>query len=133
MYEYRARCVHVIDGDTIDVLMDLGFEISHKMRLRLAGVNTPERGQPGYAEAAQAVSDLILGREVIVRTHKDRQEKYGRYLGEVLAVGADRTVNQILLDNQLAVPYAGGARWLTGENTPTDTRWLPLCENDLEI
>ncbi len=110
MYEYRAHCTKVVDGDTIDVTVDLGFDVLHKMRLRLAGVNTPERGQPGYTEAGNEVRNLILDRDVIIRTEKDRQEKYGRYLAEILIPESDATVNQTLLDKQLAVPYSGGKR-----------------------
>lgn len=80
MYQYEATLLRVIDGDTVDLLVDLGCDISIKMRCRLFGINTPERGQPGYLEANNALTSLLEGTPLIVETIKDRKEKYGRYL-----------------------------------------------------
>ena len=56
MYQYSATVYNVVDGDTIDVVVDLGFKITTKQRLRLNGIDTPEKGQPGFNEAKEWLS-----------------------------------------------------------------------------
>jgi len=103
MYEYRAKVTHVVDGDTIDVRVDLGFKIYFDIRLRLFGIDTPElRGEEYEAgmKAKRFVEEKVLDREVIVKTHKDKTGKYGRYLAEVFY--DDVSLNQTLLGVGLA-------------------------------
>lgn len=91
MFTYRAHCYNVVDGDTVDLEIDLGFNILVKERFRLAGINTPEihgvkKESEEYAkgmEAKREVERLILGRDVIVVTDKDKKGKYGRYIATV--------------------------------------------------
>jgi len=125
MYEYRARCTNVIDGDTIDVVIDLGFSIAHTLRLRLAGINTPERGETGYRQATEALRSLVLNQDIVVRTQKDRQEKYGRYLAELIIPATGQTANQVLLEQGLAKPYDGGKRTLVADVLMTDEVAMP--------
>lgn len=91
MYTYRAKIVNIVDGDTFDAVVDLGFSIYQKDRFRLYGIDTPETYRPSckaeleHGKAAkQLVEELILGKEVIIRTEKDKKGKYGRYLADVL-------------------------------------------------
>lgn len=105
-YLYRATVVRAIDGDTLDVRVDLGFRIVHEMRVRLYGVNTPERGQAGYSEA-QAVIAAHEGHEVEIKSHKP-QDKYGRWLAEVFVNGTSLT--ETLIAGGYGVPYFGGPR-----------------------
>ena len=107
-YTYRATIVRWVDGDTVWLTIDLGFRMSATTDFRLYGINTPERGQPGYAEAtAQAKALAPVGSEVLVTTYK-APDKYGRWLAEIFANGID--VNQTLITEGLAVPYFGGTK-----------------------
>ncbi len=85
MYEYRARVLKVVDGDTIDFEIDVGFHLRLSMRIRLRGVDTPEvRGpsrEQGLAAAAFVRSQLPVDSTVLVQTHKIG--KYGRYIADV--------------------------------------------------
>ena len=103
MFEYRARIVRVIDGDTVEADIDLGFQVSLRATLRLTGIDTPEVRGPDRAEGLAATEYLNLlleklagpERQVTVRTQRDRTGKYGRYLGE-LVVG-ERNLNEALV------------------------------------
>ena len=85
MYEYRAKVDRVVDGDTVDFIVDLGFKISFKIRTRLAGVNTPERGKTDFKKATVMLENLLLAHADedgynIIQTDKDKTGKYGRWL-----------------------------------------------------
>lgn len=85
MYEYNAEIIDVYDGDTMTFLVDLGFSITVKEKLRLAGINTPEVRGPekenGY-KVRDYVKKLILGKKVKIRVYK--KGKFGRYIAEVI-------------------------------------------------
>lgn len=107
MFEYRGAVFNVVDGDTLDVEVDLGFKISTKQRIRLAHVDTPERGQEKYAEAKKLVEDLTLKKNVFLRTSK--LSKWGYYLAEVITeTGQD--VAQVLISQNLSQKYEGGKK-----------------------
>ena len=114
MFEYRARILRVIDGDTVEAEIDLGFQVSLRATLRLAGIDTPEVRGPtrDSGRAATEYLELLLNklagpkREVTVCTQRDRTGKYGRYLAVLVA--GDRNLNEALVQ-------AGHARTL--ENT----------------
>lgn len=107
MYEYQATVVRVVDGDTVDVDIDLGLRVwKRKERLRLAGLNAPEMSTPEGVDAKVYLLTLIpAGTLVVVRTTVDRTEKYGRYLADVLVGG--QSVNQMLLLSEHALPWNG--------------------------
>ena len=106
VYIYKAKVVNVVDGDTIDVDLDLGFRVTTRQRVRLYGVNTPERGQPGYQEAKNLLMAL-LGVEVGLQSYKP-DDKYGRWLAAVY--NGNTSISQLLIDKGLGVPYFGGSR-----------------------
>jgi micrococcal nuclease len=112
VYEYDARFVRVIDGDTVDLVIDLGLDVQLTIRVRLAGVNCPERsaGAP-WRLASEFTQEWLVaaGASVSIRTVKDRREKYGRYLAWVYPRGGfdQPTLNQRLLDSGHAVPMGG--------------------------
>lgn len=85
MYEYKAKVLNVVDGDTVDFMVDLGFHTFVKIRARLVGVNTPERGDKNWAKATNMLSQLLTekGESFIIKTKKDKTEKYGRWLVEI--------------------------------------------------
>jgi micrococcal nuclease len=113
MYEYSCEVRRVVDGDTVDVTMDLGFNILHKCRVRLYGIDTPEsrtrdpdekvRGKMASAFLKEAIN---TGDQVVIQTKlKDSKGKYGRVLGTVVVDGVD--INQFMVKNYLAAAYFG--------------------------
>lgn len=101
MFTYKAVVLNVVDGDTIDVRVDLGFRIFTTQRIRLSRIDTPERGQNGFAEARDFLIDLIEGKTITLRTHG--VSKWGHFLGDVILDGQD--INQLLLEKNLARPW----------------------------
>ena len=111
MYEYRAKVEKVVDGDTIDVIIDLGFKILTTQRLRLARVNTPEiyrrsKDSEEYRRGMEAKEYVIRrleenGNEFLLKTFK-HPGKYGRYIAEVHLEDSGKTLNQELLEKGLA-------------------------------
>lgn len=117
MYEYRAKILRVVDGDTLDVEISLGFDIYKRERLRLNRINTPEVRGADSARGKQASSRVAalapVGSTVMIRTIKDSQEKYGRYLAEVFIEQKSAplmNLNDALVAEGLAVAYDGGKR-----------------------
>lgn len=108
MYEYKAKVLDVHDGDTITAEIDLGFHVNIEAKVRFYGINAPEitgATRDAGLRSKQRVIDLISGKDIIIRTKKDKQEKYGRWLGEIYLPNNDTPVNQMLLDEGLAVKY----------------------------
>lgn len=105
MYTYRCTILKVIDGDTVDADVDLGFDIHAKMRFRLAGINAPEMKTPeGRAARDYLILMMPPESEFMVNTEKDRREKYGRYLGTFFnPKNTGRTINQLMVDSGNAV------------------------------
>lgn len=119
MYEYRVRKVHkIVDGDTIDVDIDLGFNVSYYQRVRLAGIDTPEsRTTDKYEkelglEVKKKLGELLANAEdVIIRTEKpDSTEKYGRVLGWLFIKGQEQSINHALIAGGYAWEYMGDAK-----------------------
>lgn len=114
MYEYRARCIRVVDGDTFDLCVDVGFHMTATCRFRLLGVNAYEMNssdEVGRVLALQAKElaqiTLMTGKEwpLVIRTQK--ADSFGRWLAEVEYSdnGAMRSFSQLLLEKKLAVPF----------------------------
>lgn len=107
-YEYRGTVVRWVDGDTVDMNIDLGFHLTMAGRFRLDGIDTPERGRPGSLEAkARAEALAPVGSHVMVLTEKG--DKYGRWLA-VVCPPEGPPVNVTLVYEGLAKPYDGGAK-----------------------
>ncbi len=102
----RCRVINVVDGDTVDLEIDLGFFCATKVRARLYGVDTPERGQPGWAEATLRLRELApIGSNIIVHSYKPK-DKYGRFLAVLFAPeGGSCSINQQLINEGLAKVY----------------------------
>lgn len=105
-YVFTAHVYNVVDGDTIDVEIDLGFRLMIKQRLRLNGIDTPERGQLGYAEAKNAMEKYILDKDVILTTYK--ASKYGYYLADIEF--DNQKINTLMISEGYAKPYFGGTK-----------------------
>lgn len=105
-YLYKAKITDVYDGDTCTAEVDLGFGIKFKMKLRLKDIDTPEiRGEerPEGLRVRDLVREMILGKEVIIESFKDRTGMYGRYLADIYI--DDLHLNKWLLDTGNATPY----------------------------
>ena len=109
MYIYKVKLVKVIDGDTSDLEVDLGFRTYVEDRFRLYGINTPERGKPGYKEATDFCKQWFANNAGIayIKSFKPYRDKYGRYL---VALYKDDTLtgqslNDELVQANLAVVY----------------------------
>jgi len=116
MYEYFVKEVkNVVDGDTIDVVIDLGFDILFASRVRLAGIDTPESRTTDKAEKALGLEAkeylkkyLKDAKSVVIRTEKmDSSEKYGRILGWVYVNGDSESLNNKMINDGYAWGYLG--------------------------
>lgn len=116
MYEYSCTVERVVDGDTIDVVLDLGFDILYKSRVRLYGIDTPEsrtrdldekaRGKLAGAFLKNAIDN---GTKVVIQTKlKDSRGKFGRVLGDVVVDGVN--INQLMVENYHAAAYFGQSK-----------------------
>lgn len=115
-YVYKAHLVRVVDGDTVDADLDLGFGVAYHRRLRLWGINAPEtrtrdaeEKAAGLLATAALLERLISEPHFYVQTLKDTEGKYGRPLAILwTSLEADVSINQYLVDSGLAVPYMDG-------------------------
>jgi len=116
VFEYRIKqVIKVVDGDTIDVDIDLGFSISYSQRLRLAGIDTPESRTTDKLEKTLGLESkeylkykLKDAKKIVVKTEKpDSSEKYGRILGWIYLDGNDKSINEQMIEDGYAWPYMG--------------------------
>jgi micrococcal nuclease len=119
MYEYYVRKVeNVVDGDTIDVLIDLGFDILFQSRVRLAGIDTPESRTKDLKEKALGLESkeylkkhLKDAKSVVIKTEKmDSSEKYGRILGWLYVNGDTESINDKMINDGYAWGYLGDTK-----------------------
>ena len=119
MYEYRVKKVlKIVDGDTIDVDIDLGFNVSYTQRVRLAGIDTPESRTTDLKEKAlglevkEYLKHLLEDAEdIIIQTEKpDSSEKYGRILGWLFINDEEISVNEKMINDGYAWEYDGGTK-----------------------
>jgi micrococcal nuclease len=119
MFEYRVKTlIAVIDGDTIDVEIDLGFDISITKRVRLAGIDTPESRTTdkyektlGLEVKALLKQQLTAAKTIVIKTEKpDSSEKYGRVLGWLYLDGAETSFNETMVASGYAWSYMGDTK-----------------------
>jgi len=117
MYEYNCKIVRIIDGDTVDVDIDLGFAVwLNKQRIRLFGVDTPESRTRDAEEKKFGIlaknfvkGRLPIGSNQVLRTRlDDSRGKFGRILGEFVL--DETTLNQLLIVTNNGVPYFGQSK-----------------------
>lgn len=115
MYEYLIKnIIKVIDGDTVDVLIDLGFNVSIKERIRINRIDTPESNSKNVQERQLAIEAkefvanwLVNQNKLIIKTTKD--DKYGRMLGEIFNERSE-CLNDLILQKGYAWEYDGGEK-----------------------
>ena len=111
MFEYRAKVLKIVDGDTIDVMIDLGMGVHRKERLRFSRINAWEtRGKDkvkGKLAKARVIELIPVGEKILVKTEKDKRGKYGRYLVEIFILDEPlaKNLNDLLLNEGHAVLY----------------------------
>ena len=118
MYTYHAEVLRVVDGDTVDVLIDVGFSTFRKERVRLYGINTPETRTRDLEEKARGIAakDYLQKRvddykgHIIIKTELDNKGKFGRILGELFSPDSKINLNKELLQEGFAEEYFGGSR-----------------------
>jgi len=116
MYEYRIKEVaRIVDGDTIDIVIDLGFSLTKKERVRLAGIDTPEcrtrdldEKQMGLEAKAFLTRRLADGEPSGLKVQTKKDGKYGRMLGTIF-VGR-QNINEEMVDRGFAWKYDGGTK-----------------------
>lgn len=115
MYEYSATVERVVDGDTVDLMVDLGFDVWRRDRFRLYGINAAEHNTVSGKAATAFLATLIpTGTVLTISTYKDKLDKYGRMLA-TLTTADGKSVNDTMVSTGHAVPYFG-----TGpKNVPT--------------
>jgi len=109
MYKYEAQVLRVIDGDTLDLFIDLGFKVGFNTRIRMIGIDTPEKWHP-YGKVVKAyLQQELEGKTIFLDVTK--KDKYGRYLGVVyLNNGDELSVNDHLISIDMAKAYHGASR-----------------------
>ena len=116
-FSYRINKVtKVVDGDTIDVIMDMGFDIMYKSRVRLFGIDTPESRTRNLDEKKRGLlakkylqEALKAGNKLSIKTYKDNETgKFGRILGDVFIDG--KSINAQMVKDFMAVPYTGQSK-----------------------
>ncbi len=111
---FFASAPRVIDGDTVELTCDTGFYSTHRVKFRMAGIDTPELKQAGGSDARQAITGLLAGfGDKPFAIHSEGVDKYGRWLATIPlyeSAGPLDTINQRLIELGFAVPYSGGAR-----------------------
>ena len=118
-YIYRIKQIlKVVDGDTIDASIDLGFDISLEKRIRLAGVDTPESRTTDLKEKAMGLESkewlkkkLEGAKDIIIKTElPDSTEKYGRIIGHLFINGQEISLNTQMINDGYALAYDGGTK-----------------------
>ena len=115
MFEYKCKVTKVVDGDTVDVDIDLGFGVwLRDQRVRLYGIDTPESrtSDPFEKQYGKAATEFLKkwldGGDITIKTHKDGRGKFGRILGELWVF--DTNVNKKMIEEHHAVEYHGQSK-----------------------
>ena len=120
MYEYRIKkVVKVVDGDTLDLEIDLGFSLTKKERCRVAGIDTPEcrtrdREEKQYGMAAKVYMAGMLKNATNLRVKTEKDGKYGRMLGWIYCDEYEESLNERMVMDGYAWQYDGGTKRIFG-------------------
>ena len=106
-YKFNGQVIRVIDGDTFDALVDLGFHVITTQRFRMLGIDAPEKGTPGANEATAYLSSQILNKNVVIQSYKG--DSFGRWLATVWLkddTNQDSSINGEMIKLGLAKVYS---------------------------
>ena len=125
MYEYKVKITRVVDGDTVDAELDLGFDIIYRDRIRLMGIDTPESRTRNKREKSLGLESKVRLKElcsvhkgnILLKTAKEGKGKFGRILGDLYPIDSKVSLNAMLVTEGHARPYFGGSKNETGEWT----------------
>ena len=113
-HNYSAKLVRIVDGDTCDAMIDLGFNVWVKKRIRFYGVDTWESRTRDLEEKAKWLEAKAFTKDILENSDEGKFDirshgvgKYGRVLGELFVKGQDKSVNELLKDNGHAYEYHG--------------------------
>ena len=120
-YEYTAKLERVVDGDTCDALIDLGFNTWVKKRIRFKGVDTWESRTRDLDEKKKGLAAKAFTKDLLENSDEGKfvlksygVGKYGRVLADLFVKGNDKSINQLLLENGHAYEYEGGKKKVFG-------------------
>ena len=129
MYVYKCKVTRVVDGDTVDVVLDLGFSIDYRDRVRLMAIDTPESRTRNLKEKKLGLESKARLKELctyykgelVLQTSKQGKGKFGRILGSLFPTDGDQSLNEQLIEEGHARPYFGGSKdelgaWAKEEN-----------------
>lgn len=113
LWDFRARIVNVVDADTVDAVIDIGFRLTTEQRLRLLGINTPElhaKDAVTRLAAQQATAAVLLWVDTLegewpVILHTEKSDAFGRWLATITPRAGGPSLNQYLLNSGFAVPF----------------------------
>lgn len=101
-YDFSAKVIRVVDGDTVILLVDLGLRLYHEISVRMEGINAPERYAVGGPESTAYLRTLLpVGQQVRIETYKNPTDKYGRWLAKIFI--ADKNINLAMVEAGHAV------------------------------
>ena len=134
-YSYRVKSIKkIIDGDTFDCIMDLGFDVLMEARVRMMGIDTPESRTRDLEEkkfgllAKEYLTEKLDTEDIIVTTEVDNEKgKFGRILGELWVF--DTNLNQKMIDEHHAVAYHGQSKQEIAEQHIKNREFLKLNAN----
>lgn len=106
--DYVATIIEIVDGDTVNCIIELGLDVQKKEKVRMIGLDAPEKKTDEGKKVALEVKKQLLGKEVLIRTIADKREKYGRLLAEIIV--GEVNYNQFMIKSGMAKPYNGGPR-----------------------
>ena len=131
MYEYKCKLVKVVDGDTVDVDIDLGFGVwLQNQRIRMYGIDAPESRTSDKVEKVygMAAKDFVIkwtnAGDLVLKTFKDGKGKYGRILGELWY--NDVNINQRMIEEHHAVKYYGQSKKEIAEQHIVNRKWVDI-------
>ena len=116
MFDYFCKITRVVDGDTVDIELDLGFKLTKKDRVRLPGIATPESRPRNLAEkklgleAKEVLKAWCKKHKGKIIIHTESEGKYGRLLGALYSTESDQSVNDLMLEAGHAWEYGGGTK-----------------------
>ena len=131
MYEYKCKILRVVDGDTVDVDIDLGFGVwLQNQRIRMYGIDAPESRTSDKVEKVygMAAKDFVIkwtnAGDLVLKTFKDGKGKYGRILGELWY--NDVNINQRMIEEHHAVKYYGQSKKEIAEQHIANRKWVDI-------